>query len=177
MMAFSRGFVREALGIGAWVGAFVFASVSVGWVRDEVRSWISNRDLADPAAYAIMFLAGLIVLSVITAMIGNVVRGSVLGGVDRSLGLVFGIGRAVVLVAGIYVVAGWVVSTDRWPEPVQRSLSIPYAYDVAAWIARFLPPDYRPNIPIPPTGSETRATDLLQATPQGTATGKAFARP
>jgi membrane protein required for colicin V production len=177
MMAFSRGLVRELLGIGAWVGAFFFASLTVGLVRGQVRKWIPNTDLADPAAYALMFLAGLIVLSVVTGVIGSAVRTSMLGGIDRTLGLVFGIVRAVVLVAAVYVVTGWVVSTDRWPQAVQDSLSIPYAYDTAVWITQFLPPDYRPNIPLPPLGPQTHASDLLQATPQGTATGKATARP
>lgn len=169
MMAFSRGLVREVLGIAAWIGAFFFAASTVDLVRGHFRDWISNRDLADPVAYAAMFLVGLIVLSVVTGMIGGAVRTSVLGGVDRTLGLVFGVARAVVLVAALYVVTGWVISTDRWPDTVQESFSLPYAYAVAEWIAQFVPPDYRPHIPAPPIGRETHAIDLLHANPQGRA--------
>jgi membrane protein required for colicin V production len=173
VVAFARGFVREILGIGAWVGAFFFASVTVDAVRPWFHTWIGNADIADPAAYAAMFLAGLIVLSILTGMVGSAVRTSVLGGVDRTLGLVFGVLRGVVLVAAVYIASGWVITSDRWPEAVQHSHTVPIAYGVAKWIVQFLPPDYRPNIPVPPLAPVTKAADLLQAIPQG----RAIARP
>ena len=172
MLAFSRGFVHEVLGIGAWVGAFFFASSTVDLIKPTVRHWIPNPDIADPAAYAGLFLVGLIVLSIVTGLVGSAVRDSVLGGVDRTLGLLFGIVRAVVLVAVLYVASGWLLPSDRWPDSVSEARSLYPAYRVATWLAEFLPPDYRPNIPIPPLGRETKAADLLHATPQGRATGR-----
>ena len=177
IVAFTRGFVREVLGIAAWVGAFFFASATVGYVRDTVRGWIGNPDIADPAAYAGMFLVGLVVLSIVVGMVGSAVRTSFLGGVDRTLGVVFGIVRGAVLVAALYVASGWVVTTDRWPPAVEESRSVPYAYALASWITQFLPPDYRPSIPVPPAGRATTAAELLHVTPQGYATGKPPARP
>ena len=169
-IAFQRGFVREILGIGAWIGAFFFASLSVNQIRPWFRVWLGNPDIADPAAYAAMFLIGLVVLSIITGMIGNAVRNSGLGGVDRTLGILFGIARALVVTAAVYVASGWVITSDRWPEAVRQARSVPYAYSIAQWIAQFLPPDYRPNIPAPPDMPVTHALPL-QATPQGRATG------
>ncbi|MBU6497240.1 MAG: CvpA family protein [Rhodospirillales bacterium] len=170
MVAFSRGFVREMLGIGAWVGAFFFASGTVGLVRPTVHHWIANPDIANPAAFIGMFLIGLIALSILTGMIGGAVRRSILGGLDRTLGVVFGILRGIVLVSTIYVVVGWVVPTENWPAPVQESRSLPYAYGLAVWLSDFLPTDYRPHVPVPPTGAPASASDLLRATPQGKAT-------
>jgi membrane protein required for colicin V production len=177
IVAFSRGVVREVLGIAAWVGAFFFASATVGMVRETVRGWIGNPDIADPAAYAGMFLLGLVVLSIVVGVVGGAVRTSFLGGVDRTLGVVFGIARGAVLVAALYVVSSWVVTADRWPPAVAQSRSLPYAYDLATWIAKFLPTEYRPSIPVPPEGHQTTAAELLHATPQGYATGKPIARP
>ena len=172
MIAFARGFISEVLGIAAWVGAFFFANAAAPLLRPAMRGWIGNPDLADPAAYAAVFLVGLIVLSIITGMIGGAVRNSMLGGIDRTLGLVFGIARGLVILAVIYVGTGFVVPTDRWPEGVAEARSVPYVYRLALTLAEFLPTDYRPHIPAPPLGRSTTAADLLQTTPQGRATAR-----
>ncbi len=177
IVAFARGLVREVLGIAAWVGAFFFAAATVDLVRDTVRGWIGNPDIADPAAYAGMFLIGLVVLSIVVGVVGSAVRTSFLGGVDRTLGVVFGVLRGAVLVAALYVVSGWVVTSDRWPPAVEQARSLPYVYTLATWLAAILPPEYRPNVPVPPQGPPTTAEDLLNIKPQGLATGKPFARP
>jgi membrane protein required for colicin V production len=171
LLAFARGFVREALGIGAWVGAAVFAVWAAPYLQDRFRAWIPNPDLVAPAALAAGFVVALIVLSVIAGMVGGLVRMSVLGGLDRTLGLVFGVARGVVLVVAAYIAAGFVVAPDRWPEPVQQARALPYAYAGAVMVVNLLPPAYRPAVPAPPAGRETRVEDLLQSTPQGKATG------
>lgn len=172
LLAFMRGFVREVLGIGAWIGAAFFAAWATPFVDARFLRWF-GPDYAKPAALTAMFLLALIVLSVISSMIGGIVRMSLLGGVDRTLGVVFGLLRGAVLVAFAYIAAGWVVTADRWPEPVLQARSLPYAYQLAVFATDLLPPDYRPNVTRPPTGRQTRADDLLRALPQG----KALAHP
>ena len=44
-----------------------------------------------------------------------------LGGLDRTLGLVFGLARGAALVILAYIIAGMVVPVDRWPPPVLAS--------------------------------------------------------
>src|SRR5579872_5270483 len=109
-----RGFVREVLGIGAWVGAVVFAVWAFPLVHERFDIWLNGPDFGDPAAFGAMFLVSLIVLSVISGMVGGIVRASLLGGLDRTLGLVFGLVRGAALVAFAYIVAGWVVAADQW---------------------------------------------------------------
>lgn len=172
LLAFMRGFVREVLGIGAWVGAAFFAVWAAPFVDARFLRWF-GPDFGKPAALAAMFIVALIVLSAISSMIGSIVRMSLLGGVDRTLGVVFGLLRGAALVAFAYIAAGWVVTADRWPEPVLQARTLPYAYEVAVFAADLLPPDYRPSVTRPPAGRETRADDLLRALPQG----RAIARP
>lgn len=172
LVAFSRGFVAEVLGIAAWVGAFFAATSLAPIVRPTMRGWVGSADIADPAAYAAVFLVSLIVLSIITGMVGGFVRESMLGGIDRTLGVVFGLARGVVVVAATYAAATFVVPTDRWPDPVAEARATPHIYAAAMWLVRFLPPEYRPHIPLPPEPRTTRATDLLQSAPQGRATAR-----
>jgi len=172
-LAFARGLVRELFGIGAWVGAAYFAICTVDLVRDRITQFVGGPDLGTPLAYAAMFLPALIVLSIVTHALGNLVRGSVLGSLDRTLGVGFGVARAGLLVAAAYIALGWLVPPDNWPEAVRRARSTPYAHAVAVWVVQYLPEQYRPNIAPPPAQRETSSADLLHATPQG----RAIARP
>lgn len=172
VVAFARGFVAEVLGIGAWAGAFVLAGVAGDFAKPTMRGWISNAEIADPAAYAAVFLIALVVLSILTGAIGGAVRASVLGGIDRSLGIVFGALRGVVIAAAVYVGAAYVFPPDRWPEVVVQTRSLPHIYTVAVWLTNFLPPDFRPRVMRPPEPRPASAAEYLQATPQGRATAR-----
>lgn len=171
LLAFMRGFVREVLGIGAWIGAGFFAIWSFPFVKERFHGWIPNADIADPAAFGAMFLVALLFLSIIAGMLGSVIRGSVLGGIDRTLGVAFGVVRGAALVVFAYIAAGMITTADKWPDPVLQARTLPYAYEGAVWIVNFLPTDYRPRLSAPPAGRETTVTDLLHATPQGRALG------
>jgi membrane protein required for colicin V production len=173
MLAFARGLVRELFGVGAWVGALYFAFYAQVLVRDRIRQFVGGPELGDPLAYAAMFLPALIVLSIVTGTLGNAVRGSVLGSLDRTLGVAFGIARAGLLVAAAYVALGWLVPPESWPQPVRQARSTPYAHALAVWLVAYLPEQYRPNVAPPPAQRQTNSADLLHATPQG----RAVARP
>ena len=172
IVAFARGFVAEVLGIGAWIGAFFVASATAHLLRPTMRVWLGSADIADPASYAAVFLVALIILSVVTGMIGGMVRASMLGGIDRTLGVVFGLARGVVIVAAVYIGASSAIPSDRWPDAVAQTRSLPHIYTIALWLVRFMPPEYRPSVPRPPEPRPTSAAELLHATPQGRATAR-----
>ena len=169
LSAFLRGFVSEALGIGAWIGAALVAMWGAPGFEPNVRQWTGSAEISTPIAYAGLFIVTLILLSVGVAMIGGVVRGVGLGLVDSSLGIAFGIARGAMLVMLAYFGAAHLVPPDRWPDPVLHARALPYAYDGAAWLAERIPPQYRPSVPPPPTGRETSAADLLRVPAQGRA--------
>jgi membrane protein required for colicin V production len=169
LLAFMRGFVREVLSVGSWIGAGFFALWAFPLVQERFRSWLVNPDIANPAAFGAMFVLALLVLSVIASMIGSVVRGSVLGGIDRTLGMAYGVARGMAIMVFVYVAAGLFVPPDKWPEPVQQARALPYAYAGAVWAVSMIPPDYRPQLSAPAAGRATRAEDLMKVAPQGRA--------
>ena len=170
LLAFLRGFVREVLGIGAWLGAAAFTYEAYAGAKAQFERWISNPDLADGAALAACFLVALIVLSVIASLIGRLVRRSALGGVDRSLGILFGLVRGAALLVAAYIGMGMVMATDQWPEPVLQARTLPYVYRGAVWASDML--GHRISVSPPPAGRQARAADLLHANPQGRAVGR-----
>lgn len=164
LFGFVRGLVREVLGIGAWIGAIVLAVLAFPWASSEARGAIANPDIADGVAIAVVFLVCLVALSLIAAWIGGVVRNSALGGLDRTLGLIFGLARGAVLIMIAYIVVGMVEAPTAWPPAVLGARALPYAYDGAMWMVHLLPPHYRPEVAPPPSPS---ADAKQQAEPQG----------
>ncbi len=170
LLAFSRGLVREVLSIGAWLGAAVVAMTLLPAIRPLIAPYMPAPEWVDPSGYIILFLISLIVLSLIAKTIGGAVRSSAIGGIDRTLGLVFGLARGAVLAIAIYIVACMAIPPDRWPEPVLESRSLPFIYTGALWIARRIPQEYRPDVPQPPPSRQTAMEGILKATPVGRAT-------
>ncbi|HVY14698.1 MAG TPA: CvpA family protein [Rhodopila sp.] len=177
LLAFGRGLVREVLGIAAWLGAGVVAFAEMPAVRGWVQSWVPSPEWIEPASFIILFLIALVVFSIVAKILAGFVRNSVLGGLDRTLGLVFGLVRGACIVIIAYIIAQMVIPIDRWPEPVLNARVLTPTYEAAAWVRDQLPPDYRPHrLDPPPQGRETTAEALFHAAPEGRATGKPEAR-
>ena len=173
LLAFMRGLVREVLGASAWVLAAVAASPlgAFPYAQPWVRQQFSDPKVADAVAFGGVFLIVLIVLWLIARTISNAVRDSALGGLDRTLGLVFGIARGAALLVAAYILAGTAIAVDQWPAPVLDARSLPAIYRGAEWVAAQLPPPYRPSVARPPIGRPTTAAGLLRANPVGRALG------
>lgn len=111
LLAYSRGFVREALAIAGWllagVVAFIFAPQVEPLIREVpvVGEFIADScELSMIGAFAAVFAVALIVASLITPLFSSLVQRSVLGGLDQGLGFVFGVARGILLVAIAYFV-------------------------------------------------------------------------
>ncbi len=175
MIGLFRGMVREVLGLAAWIAAAVAASWFFGDMQGFARRYIANENIADPVAFGVPFLVILIVFSLLARVVGSLVRKSVLGGLDRSLGLLYGLARGVALVVAAYLIGG--VAMDHWPDAVLEARTLPSIYLGAAWVAAKLPDSYRPVVVVPPAGRSTRSADLLHASPSGRALAARTPRP
>ncbi|SHI34853.1 membrane protein required for colicin V production [Roseomonas rosea] len=168
-IGYMRGLVREVLGVGAWVGALLFAFYMLNGTRGLFvglfpADWMAAAPwIADVAALAAVFIVTLIILKIIIALVAGAVRNSVLGGVDRALGVVFGLGRGVVVILVAYIAAGaFIPNMELWPAPVREARFMPLIADGAAWLNEQLPAQYRPRLPDPPSGRAPTAEELLR---------------
>ena len=89
ILAYSRGFVREAMAIAGWVGAAFLAYIFAPSVQPLVKELpMVGKFLADSCelsiigAFALVFAVGLIVASLFTPLFSSVLQGSALGGID-----------------------------------------------------------------------------------------------
>lgn len=172
VLAFLRGFAREVLGIGAWAGAVAAGLLLFPLARPYVRKLLGQPDLVEPVTFGLIFIVTLVILLLISHWIANLVRGSVLDGLDRGLGLLFGLARGAVLVVVAYIAGGLVIPAERWPPPVLQARALPLAYEGASWAVDRLPQAYRPRLYPPPPGREVDAADISAAPSDKPATGR-----
>ena len=132
-----RGLVKEAISIGALlfaIWAALYFGPSVGNVSE---SWLSSEELQ-------MWFGRILVFSVILALggllgwgISKLVRLSVLSGMDRFLGSLFGALRGILLVA-VFIIGGQFAGFDN-DEWWLDSRLIPHFEVVAEWIKVMAP--------------------------------------
>jgi membrane protein required for colicin V production len=172
LLGLSRGFVREMLGLASWLLAAYGAWRLGPELLPFATRTLGNPDLAGIAAYACAFLALLIVLSLASNLVGRVVRLSALGGLDRTLGLVFGIARGLTVLIAAYILGGDVLPhPEAWPPQVKQARTVPLLYAGAVWAAAQLPESYRPAVAVPPDEHPLTSAQLLHVTPDGPALG------
>ena len=173
LIAALRGLVREVLGLFAW-GAAAFIASPYGlfpYVAPWMRHQFSDSGLAQVVAFGTVFLLSLIVLWLLVGSVADLVRRSALGGLDRALGLVFGVVRGAALVSAAYMIGGRVLAIEQWPPPVLEARSLPFAFQGAVKLAEQLPAEYRPPVSAPPGGRAATSADLMRAAPAGRALG------
>jgi membrane protein required for colicin V production len=133
-----RGLVVEVLSLVAWIGAFWLAFV----YGAEVAKLFATQ-VHDPAArlfiaYALVFVAAIVVGGMVTWLVGKLVRSVGLGGIDRLFGLLFGLLRGVALGCVLVLVLGF---TTLPQEPSWRaSPLVPEFQRGAEWMKTWLPP-------------------------------------
>ena len=163
ILSFLRGFVREFLGIAAWIGAAVAAFTLRERITPLMAGTIEPDWLADGIAVGLVFLVVLVALKLIIHALAGSVQRSPLGGVDRSLGAIFGLVRGAFIAVLAYVLAGlFVPAIERWPEAFREARALPYVVDGARWVVGLMPDEYRPRIAEPPQRRVPTQEELMR---------------
>ncbi len=124
LLAAVRGFTREVLAIVAWVTAAAAAWYLHGLVLPTVSQYISNKTVALVAAIGGIFVVTLIVVSIITVKISDLILDSRIGAVDRTLGFVFGAGRGLLICVIGYAFFAW-LAKDKMPAWAETARTRP----------------------------------------------------
>lgn len=139
VFAFARGFVRELLSIAAWVGAAAATLYGFNKVYSFIVKFVTTPLLADLIAGAGLFVVSLIVLTIATGYIARFVEGSSLSPIDRTLGLVFGLARGLVLVSLAYLVLDISLPQNERPSWITDAKSEPLLAKGAGMLRDALP--------------------------------------
>ena len=141
LLAFFRGFLREILAIGAWVGAIAIAYYFNIPTRGFFRSLISATWVADIVGPIVLFVTSLVVFSLITGFLSSHVRNSPLSTVDRALGLCFGAVRGAVVVCLAYIALNYFIAPADRPAWIAEARTLPLLDLGAKELVALVPPD------------------------------------
>jgi membrane protein required for colicin V production len=166
LLALMRGFTREVLSLVAWGLAAIAAYFAIKQqnLLDLAMPYVDKPILAQIAVGGVAFLVVLIVVSVISVKISDLVVDSAAGAFDRTLGFIYGLARGFVLVAIAYLFYGWLLPPERQEAWVRDARSLPYIKKVDEKLLAFMPPD------IADTLTNTALVKGSEKTPSGAKT-------
>ncbi len=140
-----RGATREILGIAGWIGAFIVVFYGLPLFRPLGRQYIQNPMIADAIVAGILFIISLMVFILISRLISSSVKGSMFGGLDRSLGLVFGFFRGLIVICLIYLAMTFFYPPQEIPESISNARFMSWVKQGADELKRLIPQDYLPH--------------------------------
>lgn len=140
---FMRGVTREVLTIGSWVLAIFTTLYGIDYFKPLVYSFMGNSFISDIVAIIGLFFICLVISSMFINLISNKVKASSLGSLDRTLGLVFGGMRGIVVLMAFFALAVYI-----WPKPenrpdvMQKARLIPFLTKCTGLMVYVLPRDF-----------------------------------
>ena len=143
LLAMIRGFMREVLSIVGWAAAAVATVVAVrdGRLVALAKGYIANDTLATVAVVAGVFLLTLLIVSMITVRISDMILDSRIGALDRTLGFLFGLGRGLIIVVVAFLFFAWLVPANKLPDGVRNAKSRVVLQGTGEWLQALLPQD------------------------------------
>lgn len=145
IIGIARGFVKEAISITALLVA-IWAALYFGPAVGEIsESWIASRDLQMWFGRILVFAVILSIGGLVGWGVSKLVRLSILSGMDRLAGAVFGAARGVLIAALLVLIGDFAgFSNDAWWK---NSIFIPHLEGVAEWITVMAPQGYEVLVP------------------------------
>ena len=161
-----RGFTREVLSIGGWISALIGTIYGYQLLRETVRGWVGNAFFGDLITVVVLFITFLVLFTLIIRTLSDKIKGSKLGGLDRALGLLFGLFRGCSLVIAVFFLSLFI-----WKRPEGRPLdfqtarTLPYIISGAETVVALLPEGFVPQKLVDSFGGvfERTAEDLMKS--------------
>jgi membrane protein required for colicin V production len=141
VLAMVRGFMREILSIASWGIAALVTLYGYSKAVPIAKQYISNDLIATGASVGALFLGTLLVVSLFTVKISDMILDSRVGALDRSLGFLFGLGRGLIIMVVAYLFLVWLIPAKSQPTWVQEARSRPVLQGTGDWLLSVLPDD------------------------------------
>jgi membrane protein required for colicin V production len=129
VMGLVRGLLREAIAVVTWFLAIVLAWSFGPSLEPHLGGVLEGSPLRIWAARTIIFVGILLLGGAVAVIVSNFVRVSMFAGMDKFLGLVFGLIRGIIIV-GAFTIAVQALRMDE-DASWKRSKLLPYATGVA----------------------------------------------
>ena len=163
LLAMIRGFMREILSIAAWATAAVATLYLYSRLLPFAKQYFNNDIVAAGAVIGGVFLGTLLIVSILTVRISDMILDSRIGALDRTLGFLFGLGRGLIIVVVAFLFFDWLVPQKSQPTWVSGAKSKVVLAGTGDWLKSMLPDDPESTIlkrlkkPKPEDGEEPPA--------------------
>jgi membrane protein required for colicin V production len=141
LLAMVRGFMREILSIIAWILAAVATLYAYSKLLPLAKQYFNNDIIAAVSVIGGVFLLTLLIVSILTVRISDMVLDSRVGALDRTLGFLFGLARGLVIVVVAFMFFNWLVPDRSQPEWVRTAKSKVVLTGTGQWLMSMLPED------------------------------------
>lgn len=132
-----RGFVREALSLVTWGASLLLAFIYCTHVAHYCFQRIDTPALRILAGFVLIFFVGLIAGTLCSKLIAGIIQRGGLSGIDRMIGLIFGVLRGVLIVALLITVVK-LMHLNQEPG-WQHSVLVPQFVAMVEWLQHLLP--------------------------------------
>lgn len=131
-----RGLIHEVLSLLGWPIAFVLSKLFAGNIAPMIPG--GQESIRVALAYAAVFVAALIVWSVLARLLSKLAKAAGLGWLDRGLGGLFGLLRGMLVILALVWLAG---VTDIPEQPFWRTARTSRTAEDIALLAKAWLPD------------------------------------
>ena len=148
VISLMRGFIREALSLAGWIAAFWIAIAFSGQAAVWLEGYVTVPSVRVGIAFAVLFMGVLLLCGIVLRLAGTLVDRTGMSGTDRTLGIVFGVLRGVVITGLLVLLAGLTpLPRDPWWG---QSMFLPHFVELANEIRAFLPEDVQQQFQLEP---------------------------
>ena len=128
VIAFFRGFIQESLSLLLWIFAFALTMLLDGYLDPYLSELINNAELI------LIFVGVIFIGSFLIKVLRGLIHWSGMGGLDRLLGVLFGILRGAILIIIIFLVLPENIKQSKF---IIHSKSAPFLNEFAPKIETF----------------------------------------
>ena len=154
LIAYSRGLIKEVLSIIGWILVTIIVIQLLPLVNPFVEKYIISGTFTAVASALFIGVTFLVIWVLFTGKIVDKIRSSKLSGLDRNLGLFFGIARACLLLILAYILTSWMIPVEKQSDSLTESKYFNIAGKFAKPIEEMIPADTLENIKAMATGFE-----------------------
>ena len=121
LIALNRGLVKEVLSIVGWVLATMAIIYLLPVCLPFTKKFVASGILAGILTALMIFVLFFVIWIYSTSQVIGKIRTSKLNGLDRLLGLFFGVMRAFLLVVLFNIMVSWIIPEDKQAEVLTES--------------------------------------------------------
>jgi len=131
-----RGFVREIFSLVGWVLAFLAANAVAAPIGDALPDSLARAEVRVLIAFVVVFVFILSAATLVAMLVSRLFKAAGLGGIDRTLGGVFGLARGVLILVAATVAVGLTTLPGQalWKKSVGAGMLTRTVQQLRPWL-------------------------------------------